>query len=262
MQVVVLCKPVPDPASGTARIGGNSLLDRDAASLVLNGNDEYALEAALSLVETHGGEVRVLAMAPASGTEAVRRALAMGASSATVVEDELLAGADLPTTARVLAAAAAAMMPLDLLLVGVDTSDGAAGVIPAAIAARLELPLLPRAAAIEVAPDGRGVNVQSVTAKGQDRLTAPMPAVVSCTQALGAPRYPSLKGVIGARSKAIRRLTVAELGPDLVHEPGWTTEVVAVGDAPQAATGRRIVVPAPDAARIALELLAERGIVQ
>ena len=107
MQILVLTKPVPDPAAGAERLGPDFRLDRAASPTVVNGNDEYALEAALQLVEAHGGEVAILAMAPANATETMRKALAMGAQRGVLVTDPALAGADLPATMRVLAAAAA-----------------------------------------------------------------------------------------------------------------------------------------------------------
>ena len=117
MHIVVLTKPVPDPAAGAERLGPDLRLDRAASPTVVNGNDEYALEAALQLVEAHGGEVVVLTMAPGNATETMRKALAMGAARGIHVTDPALEGADLPTTIRVLAAAAA-QEPFDLLLAG------------------------------------------------------------------------------------------------------------------------------------------------
>ena len=98
MQILVLTKPVPDPAAGAERLGPDFRLDRAASPTVVNGNDEYALEAALQLVEAHGGEVAILAMAPANATETMRKALAMGAQRGVLVTDPALAGADLPAT--------------------------------------------------------------------------------------------------------------------------------------------------------------------
>ena len=99
MQILVLTKPVPDPAAGAERLTGPDFrLDRAASPTVVNGNDEYALEAALQLVEAHGGEVAILAMAPANATETMRKALAMGAQRGVLVTDPALAGADLPAT--------------------------------------------------------------------------------------------------------------------------------------------------------------------
>src|SRR5262249_2109057 len=118
VRILVLTKPVPDPAAGAERlVGADFRLDRAASPTVVNGNDGYALEAALQLGEAQGGEVEILAMAPANATETMRKALAMGAQRGTLVTDPALQGADLPTTIRVLAAAAA-KETFDLLLAG------------------------------------------------------------------------------------------------------------------------------------------------
>ena len=211
MRILVLTKPVPDPAAGAERLGPDFRLDRAASPSVVNGNDEYALEAALQLVEAHGGEVAILSMAPANGTDTMRKALAMGAQRGVLVTDPALEGADMAATIRVLAAAAAAE-EFDLLLAGLDTSDGQGGAVAAGVAARLGLPLLSTAAAIEPDPATGRVRVRRLSAKGYDVIEAPMPAVISCTQALGAPRYPSLKGIMAARSREIAQRSVADAG--------------------------------------------------
>jgi len=261
VRILVLTKPVPDPAAGAERLGPDFRLDRAAAPGVVNGNDEYALEAALQLVEAHGGEVAILSMAPANGTETMRKALAMGAQRGVLVTDESLAGADMAATIRVLAAAAAAE-EFDLLLAGLDTSDGQGGAVAAGVAARLGLPLLSTAAAIEPDPATGRVRVRRLSAKGYDLVEAPMPAVISCTQALGAPRYPSLKGIMAARSREIVQRSVAELG-DVEVPPGgtWSTKVTAASAPPARAAGR-VMRGAPDeAAREIVDFLAGRRLI-
>jgi electron transfer flavoprotein beta subunit len=261
VRIVVLTKPVPDPAAGAERLGPDHRLDRAASPTVINGNDEYALEAALQLVEAHGGEVVVLTMTPANGTETIRKALAMGAQRGILVTDEALAGADLPTTIRVLAAAVTSE-PFDLLLGGLDTSDGAGGAVTAGVAARLGLPLLSAAGKIEPDLQAGRVRVHRLSAKGYDLVEAPMPAVISCTQALGAPRYPSLKGIMAARSREIAIRSLPDLGPDLAPDGGgWATTVLAVDLPPARAAGRVISGGAPDMAREIADLFAARRII-
>jgi electron transfer flavoprotein beta subunit len=261
VRILVLTKPVPDTAANAERLGPDLRLDRATVPNVVNGNDEYALEAALQLVEAHGGEVAILTMAPDNGRETMRKALAMGAMRGILVTDDALAGADVPTTIRVLAAAAKTE-EFDLLLGGLDTSDGNGGVVASGVAALLGMPMLSAAAKIEPDPASRTVRVHRLSAKGYDLVEAPMPAVVSGTQALGAPRYPSLKGIMAARSREIRQLSLADLGAGLAPADGaWTSTVLAADPPPTRAAGRVITSPAADAAREIADFLADRRII-
>ncbi len=213
MRIVVLAKPVPDPAAAAERLTPEGRLDRSVAPAVINGNDEYTLEAALQLVEAHGGEVTLLAMAPANGAETLRKGLAMGAHRGVLVTDPVLAGSDAWSTARVLAAALREL-EFDLVLAGFDTSDGVGGVVGPAVATLLGLPYLSSAAKIEPSPDSGTVRVRRISPTGFDVLEAPMPAFIVGTQLLGAPRYPSLKGIMGARSKEVATRGLGDLGLD------------------------------------------------
>ena len=89
------------------------------------------------------------------------------------------------------------------MLAGFDTSDGVGGVIGAAVATKLGLPYLSSAAKIEPDPAAGTVRVRRISATGFDVLEAPMPALIVGTQLLGEPRYPSLKGIMAARSKEV-----------------------------------------------------------
>ena len=263
MHIVVLVKPVPDPASGGERLGADGRLDRGATPAVVNGNDEYALEAALKLAAaSEGTEVTLLSMAPASAPETLRKALAMGATRGVHVTDPVLAGSCAVSTAQVLAAALRSI-EFDLVLAGVDTSDGLGGAVPAAVAAHLGLPLLSYAARIEPDETAGTVRVRRISATGYDLLEAPMPAVVSCTQALGEPRYPSLKGIMAARSKEIATRSLADVGVDPSTVGGdVATTTVLDSRIPPARAATEIVrgSPADGAARI-VEFLAQRRII-
>ena len=150
MRIVVLVKPVPDPASAGERLGPDGRLDRAAVPAVVNGNDEYVLEAALKLVEASAveGEITLLSMAPTNAPETLRKALAMGAHRGVHVTDPALAGSCAVSTATVLAAALRTL-EYDMVFAGVDASDGVGGIVPAAVAAHLGLPYLSSAARIE-----------------------------------------------------------------------------------------------------------------
>ena len=138
MHIVVLLKAVP--VVGNERLDASHRTQR-SSGLESNGNDEYMLEAALKLAEQHGGEVTLLSVGPAGASEALRKALAMGATRAVHVTDDAIAGSCALATVRVLAAALA-KLEFDFVFAGADTSDGQGGVVAAAVAAKLGLPYL------------------------------------------------------------------------------------------------------------------------
>jgi electron transfer flavoprotein beta subunit len=262
VRIAVLVKPVPDPAAGGERLGPDGRLDRAAAPAVVNGNDEYALEAALKLVEAHGGEVVLVSMAPGNAPETLRKALAMGATTAIHLTDPALAGSCTVSTVKALAALLEGV-EFDLLLAGVDTSDGGAGVVAPGVAALRGLPYLSYAAKIEPNPDAGTVRVHRISPTGFDVLEAPMPALISCTQALGEPRYPSLKGIMAARSKTIETRSLADVGLDgaAVGGASATTRVLDSSPPPERPPTRVIRDGADAAARQVVEFLAERRLI-
>jgi electron transfer flavoprotein beta subunit len=261
VRIAVLVKPVPDTASGGERLRPDGRLDRAAVPAVVNANDEYALEAALKLVEAHGGEVTLVSMAPPSAPETLRKALAMGSHKAVLVTDPALEGSDTLSTVRVLAAALKGI-EYDLLLAGADTSDGGAGVVPAGIAALLGLPYLSYAAKIEPDPAAGTVRVRRISPTGYDVLEAPMPALIACTQALGEPRYPSLKGIMAARSKEIVTQGLGDVAAEGdVGGAAATTKVLDSEAPPPRGATRVIREPAPEAAKQVVAFLVERRIV-
>lgn len=261
MRIVVLTKPVPDPASGGERLGPDGRLVRAGIPTVINGNDEYALEAALKLTEAQGGEVTLLAMAPASAPETLRKGLAMGAHRAVLVTDPALEGSCAVSTTRVLAAALRTL-EYDLVFAGIDTSDGNGGVVAAGIATLLGLPYLSYATRIEPDPAAARVRVRRLSPVGYDLLEAPWPAFVGCTQVLGEPRYPSLKGIMGAKKKPQDVVSVADLGADAgrVGPGGSRTEVAALNDPPSRGDTQKIEDDGSAAEKV-VEFLAERKLV-
>ncbi len=261
MRIVVLVKPVPD-TTGQERLGPDLRVDRAGVPAVVNANDEYALEAALKLVEADGeGEVVLLAMAPAAAPETLRKALAMGAHRGVLVTDPALAGSDTLATARVLAAALA-RLEFDLVLAGADTSDGGGGVVPAGVATLAGLPYLSYASRIE--PSAGRVVVRRISPVGYDVIEAALPALVVATQALGEPRYPSLKGIMAARSKEIATWSLADLdlgGATAVGGAGAGTVVLDARQPPARAATRVIREPAAVAAGQVVEFLAARRLI-
>ena len=257
MRIVVLLKAVP--VVGTERLGSDLLTDR-AGQLEANGNDEYLLEKALKLADEHGAEVATLTLGPANSAEAVRKALAMGATSAVHVVDDAVRGSDIRATIEILAAALG-KLEYDLIFTGADTSDGLGGVVGAALAARLKLPYLSYASEIE--PTDAGVRVHRLSATGYDVLEAPTPAVVMGTQLLGAPRYPSLRGIMQARSKPIETQSLADIGVDTaaVGSAAATTKTLEATKPPERAGATFVRESADQAVAQIVDFLASRRLI-
>jgi len=256
LHIVVLLKAVP--VVGMERLDPSGYVQR--AQLEANGNDEYVLEKALKLTEANGGEVSLLSMGPPAALDALRKALAMGATRAYHVTDDAIAGSCIRATVAILAAALR-KLEFDLLFVGADTSDGLGGVVAPALAARLGLPYLSYASEIE--PLDGGVRVRRLSAAGYDVLEAPTPALVMGTQVLGEPRYPSLRGIMQARSKEVVTWSLADLGiePPSVGESGATTRLTG-SKAPPARSGAQVVRASPEESVTAvIDFLAARRLI-
>ena len=230
MHIVVLMKAVP--VVGTERLEADFRTQR--VQLEANGNDEYLLEKALKLTEAHGGEVSLLTVGPGPAIDGLRKALAMGATRAYQVVDAALAGSCVRVTVDVLAAALR-RIDFDLAFSGADTSDGLGGVVGAALAARLGLPYLSYASDIVPSADGTRVTVHRLVPGGHDVLEAATPALVMGTQMLGEPRYPTLRGIMAARSREIVSWSLADLGIPAanVGKAASTTHVLSTQSPPQ-----------------------------
>ena len=236
MNIVVLCKQVPDTYS-ERRLREDGALDRDASDAVLDEINERAVEEALQLKEAHGGAVTVVSMGPDRATEAIRKALSMGADAAVHLSDEALAGSDAVGTARALAGAIGTVADVDLVLAGNEASDGRSAAVPAMVAEVLGLPALTHAR--EVTVEGGTVTVRRETDDGVVTLTAELPAVVSVGEKINEPRYPSFKGIMAAKKKPVQTWSLAdlEISADQVGGASAWTEVVEVTARPPRSAG-------------------------
>ena len=213
MNIVVLVKQVPDTYSERKLADADHTLDRGAADAVLDEINERAVEEALLLKEAHGGEVTVLTVGPERAAEAIRKALSMGADAAVHVLDPTLHGADVLQTAKVLAKAIGTIDNVDLVIAGNESTDGVAGAVPAIVAELLGLPQLSHARKVEL--NGTTLTVERETAdEGLVKLEANLPALVSVSEKINEPRYPSFKGIMAAKKKPVSTLTMADLGLD------------------------------------------------
>ena len=203
----------------------NGLLDREGVDAVLNDLDEYAVEEALRIVEAHGEghTVTIISMGPERTSEAVRKALSMGADDAIVITDAGLVGADSLMTSKVLASAITSG-GFDLVLCGTESTDARMSVVPAMLAQRLGWAQLTFAGSVVVDPASSEVTITRVTEDGVEKINEP--------------RYPSFKGIMAAKKKTMDIRALATVG--IPAESSWS----AVSDAsprPPRSAGVKIV---------------------
>ncbi|MEJ3654322.1 electron transfer flavoprotein subunit beta/FixA family protein [Actinomycetes bacterium KLBMP 9759] len=259
MNIVVLVKQVPDTYSERKLNPSDGTLDRDATDAVLDEINERAVEAALQLKEANdGSEVTVLTMGPDRATDAIRKALSMGADKAVHLSDEALRGSDVVQTARALAKAIGTVEGYDLVVAGNEASDGRSAAVPAMVADLLGVPALTHAREISV--DGSTITVKRETDDGVTHLTAELPAVVSVGEKINEPRYPSFKGIMAAKKKPVASLTLADAGID-ASEVGLANALSTVTTSspkPPKSAGEKVEDEGDGGSRIAAYLVAQK----
>jgi electron transfer flavoprotein beta subunit len=255
VQIVVLVKYVPEP-QGTPTLGDDNLLVREGVDGALDPGDEFAIEAALQLAESEGGEVTLVSMGPEVAQSALRKGFSMGAAGGMQVTDPALRGADALATAKVLAAAVK-RSPFDLVLAGVESTDGYTGTMPMAVAELLGIPSATFARAVQI--ENGTLRVERQTEAGYDVVTCPLPALVTVTGSAAEPRYPTLKGIMAAKSKPLEQLSLADLELSAT-DVAPTQRVGSVSDAPEKQAGA-IVQAGDDAAGKVADLLAEAKVI-
>ncbi|MDX8145589.1 electron transfer flavoprotein subunit beta/FixA family protein [Lentzea sp. BCCO 10_0061] len=258
MNIVVLVKQVPDTWSERKLTDADHTLDRESADAVLDEINERAVEEALLLQEAHGGEVTVIAMGPDRATDAIRKALSMGADKAIHVSDEALHGSDVLATAKVLAKAIGTVENVDLVIAGNEATDGRAGAVPAILAELLGLPQVTQLRKVTV--EGTTIKGERETDEGVAFLEASLPAVVSVTEKINEPRYPSFKGIMAAKKKPVSTLSVADLGFDAseVGLSGAWTQVLEAAPKPPRSAGQRVEDGGDGGSKIAEFLVGQK----
>jgi electron transfer flavoprotein beta subunit len=256
MKIAVCVKHVPE---GHSRLDpASKRLDRSGEG-ALNHFDANAVEEALRLKGDSDTEVVVVSLGPAKAADSLRKALAMGADRAVLVSDDAAAGSDLVATSKVLAKALE-RENADLVLFGQQASDGDGAVLWAAVAERLHRPVVSQVAELKL-QDG-SLRVKRQTEFGYDVIEAPLPAVIAVSDAINEPRYPSLKGIMGAKKKPFDTLSLGDLGVEAsdAGEAGSKTEVLALGEPPLRGDARKIEDDGSAAQQI-VDFLAEKRLV-
>jgi electron transfer flavoprotein beta subunit len=257
MDIAVLVKQVPDTWSERRLAEPDWTLDRESTDAIIDEIDTRGVEAALALVEEHAGEVTVISMGGDRAMESLRKALAMGAHKAVHVSDTGLAGSCALQTSDALAAA---IKPLgvDLVITGNESTDGAGGVVSSMLAERLGWPQLTSVRALTVT--GGTATAERVNDAGYSEVSAAMPVVVSVTEKINEPRYPSFKGIMAAKEKPLSTVGIADLGldPATTGLANSSTTVRTAAIRPARAAGTKVADDGTAAAQVTEYLAAAR----
>ena len=214
MDIVVCIKQVLDPEIPASQFKIDPAKQRqvgEGISLVISVYDEHALEVALKLKEQIGGRVTALSLGESSATTALRKALAMGADEAVLVNDQKLFDSDAPGVAAALAAAVKKLGRYDLVLCGCESADWGHKAVGPLLAEELELPCVTFAARIE--PRGDRIILRKVVEDGYELVESPLPVLATITSdETNIPRYPKVRDIMLASKKPIPTWTAADLG--------------------------------------------------
>lgn len=233
MKIAVLIKQVPDTWSDRILDPTSGILDRGASDAVIDEINERALEVALQYKDRDKSvEIVTVAMGPAAAHAALRQSLAIGADSAIHIVDPALVAADAAATAATIAFVLGSQ-GCDLVIAGNESTDGRGGVVPAAIAEHLGLPLLSFLDSVDIGQhEVRGIRRSS---GGTAQVHAALPALISVTELNPASRFPSFKGIMGAKKKPIIEV---QAGADADRPAGAV--IVSVAERAQRAVGTKI----------------------
>lgn len=239
MKIIVLLKEVPDTYSDRKIDLETGLANRTVSDAVHDEISERALEVALSYADSHEGtEIELITVAPAGAQTTIRKGLAMGATRAIHIVDEQLIGADVTLTAEVLAATIT-RSTYDLVIAGNASTDGASGMVPAAIAELLNIALVSGLSHVEIAE--HTVSGTRPTDHGAHTISAQLPALISITEALPDARFPNFKGIMAAKKKPLETLSLNDIGVDAERHSQARSIMLAVSEKPKRAVGVKLI---------------------
>lgn len=259
MHILVCIKQVPDTTEIKIDPATNTLI-REGVESIINPFDLYALEEAIRLKEQHGGKITIISMGPPQVESALREAVSMGADEIILLSDRKFAGADTWATSLTLAAAIKRIDDAQLILFGQQAIDGDTAQVGPGVAAHLNLPQTCFVKKIE-AIDDKAITVQRLMEDGYDRVSMPLPAVLSVVKEINEPRLPSLRGKRAAKKATLTVWNAEELQLDetAVGLNGSPTQVVRIFSPDLAKSGEKIELPPEEAVEKLYDKLKELG---
>ncbi|MCW2711927.1 MAG: electron transfer flavoprotein beta-subunit [Marmoricola sp.] len=260
MNIVVCVKYVPD-ATADRHFESDNTVDRVGVPGLLSELDEYAVEQSLQLKEKAEGEeveVTALTVGPDEASDAIKKALQMGADKGIHVVDDAIAGSDSLATSQVLAAAIEKIGDVDLVVCGMASTDASMSVVPAMLAERLDLPQVTLGSVIE--RQGKEFRIKRDGDTSTEVIGATAPLVLSVTDQSGEARYPSFKGIMAAKKKPLETWSLEDIGVDAGRvglDAAWTA-VEGTEERPPRTQGEVVTDEDGSGAKALVEFLASK----
>jgi electron transfer flavoprotein beta subunit len=260
MNIVVCVKYVPD-ATADRQFESDNTVDRVGVPGLLSELDEYAVEQALQIKEKADGEeitVTALTVGPEEASEAIKKALQMGADKGVHVVDDAIAGSDYLATSQILAAAVQKIGDFELVICGMASTDASGSVIPAMLAERLDLPQVTLGSVIE--RQGKEIRIKRDGDTSTEVIGATAPLVLSVTDQSGEARYPSFKGIMAAKKKPLETWSLSDIGVDAANvglDAAWTA-VEGTEERPPRTAGEVVTDEDGSGAKALVEFLASK----
>lgn len=214
IQIIVCVKQVVDPESPASMLvidsDESSLISESQQPLVLNGFDENAVEAALRIKDSIEAEITVISMGSNFSLDVLNKPISMGADRLVLLQDELFDSLDSYSTAFVISEGIKKIGNYDLVITGRQASDWDNAQVGLGIAEMLGLGVASVAQHVELVDNK--VIVHQTLPDGYEIVELPLPAVVTITNELGEPRYPTLRGIIASGRKSPTVWTASDIG--------------------------------------------------
>ena len=228
MNILVCIKQVPGTTEVKINKETNTLV-REGAKGIINPFDTYAIEEGVKLKERFSGKVTVLTMGPPQAEASLRESIEVGADEGILISDRAFAGSDTLATSYVLSKAIAKIGSYDLIIVGKQTMDGDTGQVGPEIAQRLGVPFVAYVSAVEEITDGK-IRARQMIDEGYQIVESPLPCVMSVSKEINAPRLPSIRGKMKAKSAKLANWTARDLGAEenkigSTGSPTWVMQI-------------------------------------
>lgn len=212
MKIIVIVSQTQDTEAKISVASSGDTIDTTSMKWVLNPYDEFAVEEALRTKEQFGGEVVLVTMGPARCLGALRTGLAMGADSAVHIKDDNFEFSDNYAIGKIIANEIKDLGEYDLIFTGFKIIDDESVQVGIHIAEELGIPhvaLVSRV--VKIDPDQKRITCRKEIDGGHVIVDVPMPALITCPDAMNEPRYASLPGIMKAKKKPLKEVTLDDI---------------------------------------------------